>query len=165
MKKTIFLKRWGSITGLLAVCFSCLFTFCHQQETDYDALYQQITADPMFKKYISTSDEIGVLIASDQFSFPPKVRPAEVSHALQDASDNTERVAYLKKIGCTGDVESFIRLQSENIDCKAAIMKNHPDAKPSELFQICTDYRNKQENKPDFLNIAKTALDEKTSKK
>lgn len=150
---------------LLTVVFSFLLAFCQQKETNYDALYQQITADPMFKKYISTSDEISVLIASDQFSFPPKVRPSEVSHALQDAADNSERVAYLKKIGCIGDVESFIRLQSENIDCKAAVMKNHPHAKPSELFQICTDYRNQQENKPDIINIAKTALDEKTSKK
>lgn len=165
MKKLSLVRRVSKTSVLLTVGFSFLLAFCQQKETNYDALYQQITADPIFKKYISTSDEIGVLIASDQFSFPPKVQASAVSHALQDADNNGERVAYLKKIGCTGDVETFIRLQSENIDCKAAVMKNHPHAKPSELFQICSDYRNQQENKPDIINIAKTALDEKASKK
>lgn len=165
MKHFPFFRRTGVIPVLLSIGFSFLLSFCQHKETDYASLYDQVTSDTLFRKYISTSDEIGVLIASDKFGFPPDVKSSEVSHALQNAGDNKERVVYLKRIGCSGDVETFIRLQSENIDCKAAVMKNHPEAKPSELLQICTDYRNKQENKPDIVNIAKTALDEKTSKK
>lgn len=165
MKKSFFPGRMNRFPVLLLAGFSFLLTFCQQKESDYATLYGKVTADPAFLKYIHTSDEMSVLIASDKFNFAPGIRGSEVAKALQDASNNMERVAYLKKIGCTGDIGGYIQLQSDNIDSKLQIMKNHPEAKPSELFQICTDYRNKQTDKPDIVNIAKTALDEKSGKK
>jgi hypothetical protein len=162
MKKLSLVRRVSKISVLLTVGFSFLLAFCQQKETDYASLFDQVTADPVFLNYIRTSDEISVLIASEKFDFPNDVRASEIAQTLQNASN---RVTYLKKIGCTGDVEAYIQLQSENIDYKLGIVKNHPNIKPSEFRQICTDYRSKQANKPDIINIAKTALDEKASKK
>lgn len=131
---------------------------CHLNPVDEEVLYQQLIQDKNLAAYTETTDETNALIVAGRFSFGKNNSGYSVAKALQEADNNAERVAYLKSIGCTGEVERYVELQSRSVASKLAIMKAYPDAKPSMLARAASDYRTQKADRPDLLNIAHQRL-------